>query len=193
MRLWAAADNSQIPSKAALRRAAAGRLRLTLHPPAVRGRTARRTRSMHAEHLPRRRIVMKTQGSWRSGSWTLAAAAAVALLALGGCNQQKSANETAKDVADARQDAAKNVAEERKEAADTAADSAKDQASAEYDVAVAQADGQRKIAKEKCESLQSDAQKACKDQADATYESAKAQAQATLDAAKRSGSAQPAQ
>jgi hypothetical protein len=125
-------------------------------------------------------------------SWTLAVAAAVGMCALAGCNQRESANETAKDVSAARQDAQENVAEERKEANDVAKEGSEDRAAAEYDVAVAQADGQRKVAKEKCETLSSDAQKACKDQAEATYDSAKAQAQSTLDAAKRSGSAEPA-
>ena len=37
-------------------------------------------------------------------SWTLAVAAAVGLCALAGCNQRESANETAKDVAEERQD-----------------------------------------------------------------------------------------
>ena len=100
-------------------------------------------------------------------SWTLAVAAAVGLCALAGCNQRESASETAKDVAEERQDANENVAEERREAADTAMENTEDRAAAEYDVAVAQADGQRKIAKEKCETLAGDAQKACKDQADA--------------------------
>ena len=131
----------------------------------------------------------KTLNKWTAGSWPLAVAAALGLFALAGCNQRESANETAKDVTAARQDANQNVAEEKKEAADVATQSTEDRAAAEYDVAVAQADGQRKIAKEKCETLAGDAQKSCKDDADAGYESAKAQAQATLDAAKRSGSA----
>ena len=101
-------------------------------------------------------------------SWTLAVAAAVGMCALAGCNQRESANETAKDVAEERQDAQANVAEERREAAEVATEGAEDRAAAEYDVAVAQADGQRKVAKEKCETLGSDAQKACKDQAEAT-------------------------
>ena len=125
----------------------------------------------------------KTLNKWTAGSWPLAVAAALGLFALAGCNQRESANETAKDVAAARQDA------NQKEAADVATQGTEDRAAAEYDVAVAQADGQRKVAKEKCEALAGDAQKSCKDQADAGYESAKAQAQATLDAAKRSGSA----
>ena len=125
-------------------------------------------------------------------SWTLAVAAAVGMCALAGCNQRESANETAKDVAEARQDAQAERGRRAQEAADVATEGSEDRAAAEYDVAVAQADGQRKVAKEKCETLGSDAQKACKDQAEATYESAKAQAQATLDAAKRSGSAEPA-
>jgi len=77
----------------------------------------------------------------RSGLLAIAAAAAV--FALAGCNQRESANETAKDVAEARKDANQNVAEEKREAADSAADTQKDRASAEYDVAIAQADGGR--------------------------------------------------
>ena len=46
-------------------------------------------------------------------SWTLAVAAAVGVCALAGCNQRESANETAKDVAEERQDAQQNVAEEK--------------------------------------------------------------------------------
>lgn len=122
----------------------------------------------------------------------LAVAAVASLFALAGCNKRESAQETAKDVAEATQDKQENVAEERREAAGVATEGAEDRSAAEYDVAVAQADGNRKVEKEKCETLGSDAQKACKDQADATYEAAKAQAQATLDASKRSGSAEPA-
>ena len=66
-----------------------------------------------------------------NSSWILAVAAAAGLCALAGCNQRESTQETAKDVANARQDANQNVAEERKEAADTAVDNAKDQAAAE--------------------------------------------------------------
>ena len=86
-------------------------------------------------------------------SWTLAVAAAVGMCALAGCNQRESANETAKDVAEARQDANENVAEEKREAGEVATEGMEDRAAAEYDVAVAQADGQRKVAKEKCETL----------------------------------------
>jgi hypothetical protein len=173
-----------------------GRLRLTKSTCSVRERAAIAARKIHPDEWFSIRIVfppgrsellMKTYSSW-----TLAVAAAVGVCALAGCNQRESANETAQDVSEARQDAQENVAEERREAAGVATEGAEDRAAAEYDVAVAQADGARTVAKEKCETLGSDAQKACKDQADATYESAKAQAQATLDASKRSGSAEPA-
>ena len=80
-------------------------------------------------------IVTKTYSSW-----TLAVAAAVGVCALAGCNQRESAQETANDVAEERQDAQENVAEERREAAETATDNMEDRAAAEYDVAVAQAD-----------------------------------------------------
>jgi hypothetical protein len=197
--MWALADSrraaavSPIPVNRAVDRGKkrASRRRLTLAARVFRGRRRGYARTMPATNesiRPFRRVpVMKTYSSW-----TLAVAAAVSLCALAGCNKRESANETATDVAEERQDAQENVAEERREAADVATEGAEDRAAAEYDVAVAQADGTRKVAKEKCETLASDAQQACKDQADATYESAKAQAQATLDAAKRSGSADPA-
>ncbi len=128
----------------------------------------------------------------KANSWTLAVAALMGVCALAGCNKRESAQETAKDVSAARQDAQETVSEEKRAAADTATQGAIDRAAAEYDVAVAQADGQKKVATEKCEVLDGDSQKACKDLAAAAYESAKAQAQATLDAARRSGSAQAA-
>jgi outer membrane murein-binding lipoprotein Lpp len=165
-----------------------GRWRLTSHPHQFRGRCPGRACSMHSDgpKLSRSEPVMNTHGKW-----ILAAAAALSLCALAGCNQRESTQETATDVAEARQDANENVAEERREAADAAVEGSMERAAAEYDVAVAQADGQRKVAKEKCETLPSDAQQACKDQADATYELAKSQAQATLDAARSAGSANP--
>ena len=76
-------------------------------------------------------------------NWTLAVAAAVGVFALAGCSQRESANETAQDVAEARQDATENVAEEKREAGEVATEGMEDRAAAEYDVAVAQADGQR--------------------------------------------------
>jgi len=145
-----------------------------------------------AQHAPDENFRGDDNVTKTYSGWTLAVAAAMGVCALAGCNQRESANETAKDVAEERQDAQQNVAEEKREAADVATEGKEDRAAAEYDVAVAQADGERKVAKEKCETLGSDAQKACKDQAEASYESAKAQAQATLDAAKHSGSAEPA-
>jgi hypothetical protein len=161
----------------------AGRPSLTHAARFVRGRVAPRERSIRFRNHPQETTIVIKQ------NWTLAVAAAVGVLALAGCNQRESANETAQDVSEARQDATENVAEEKREAGEVATEGSEDRAAAEYDVAVAQADGQRKVAKEKCETLASDAQQACKDQAEATYESAKAQAQAQLDAAKGSGSA----
>jgi hypothetical protein len=155
----------------------------TTHRPRAPSRT-------HAQHHSRNFIHQELNKVIKQ-NWTLAVAAAVGVLALAGCNQRESANETAKDVSEARQDANENVAEEKKEAGEVAMESAEDRAAAEYDVAVAQADGARKVAKEKCETLQGDAQSACKDQAEASYESSKASAQAQLDAAKASGSAAP--
>ena len=73
----------------------------------------------------------KTLNKWAAGSWPLAVAAALGMFALAGCNQRESANETAKDVTAARQDANQNVAEEKKEAADVATQGTEDRAAAE--------------------------------------------------------------
>ena len=70
-----------------------------------------------------------------NSSWTLAVAAVMSVLALAACNKRESAQETAKDVSAARQDAQENVAQEKREAADTATQGAEDRAAAEYDVA----------------------------------------------------------
>jgi len=77
---------------------------------------------------------------------------------LAACNNAKSPDTAAKDLASADQSASK----------DMSADA--------YNVAVAQADGDHKIAIQKCETLQGHDQQVCKDQADANYDAAKANA-----------------
>jgi hypothetical protein len=107
------------------------------------------------------------------------------------CNNAKSPQTVANDVATARQKAATEVANAEQSAAkkDESAQSTVDQkaqdlnsteAKGAYDVATAKADGDHKIALEKCLALAGDAQKACKDKADANYDLAKANAKATL-------------
>ena len=108
-----------------------------------------------------------------------------------GCNNAKSPDAVATDVASAQQKRAAEVADAKKDAAKEAAkadakvgDKANDlnttTAKGAYDVAMAQADGDHKVALQKCEALSGDAQKACKDQADAKYDLAKANAKSTL-------------
>jgi hypothetical protein len=110
-----------------------------------------------------------------------------AALALAGCNQSKSPEDVAKDVAKAEQKANKEVtkSEERAQSAlDKSYDKINDQevkfnndaAHQTYNVAVAKADGDRKVALATCESQSGDAQKACKDQAEADYKATRADA-----------------
>lgn len=118
---------------------------------------------------------------------------AVAMVA--GCNNAKSPDAVANDVAAAQAKRATEVADARKDAAkdannaeakvdDKTNDLNKANAKGEYDVAMAQADGDHKVATQKCDAMSGDAQKACKDQADAKYDLAKANAKAMLAAQK---------
>jgi hypothetical protein len=90
---------------------------------------------------------------------------------LAGCNNAKSPDAAAKDIAAADQSAAAKVADAQR-------DAQKDMSADAYNVAVAQADGDHKVAIQKCETLQGHDQQACKDQADADYDAAKANAKA---------------
>jgi hypothetical protein len=92
-----------------------------------------------------------------------------ALGLLTACNNAKSPDTAAKDLAAADQSAAKEVAQAQH-------DAQKDMSADAYNVAVAQADGDHKIAIQKCETLQGHDQQVCKDQADAEYDAAKANA-----------------
>jgi hypothetical protein len=94
------------------------------------------------------------------------------LLAVAACNNAKSPDKVADNVAEASQSASKEVAEAKH-------DQQKDMSSDAYDVAVARADGDHKVATEKCDALGGHDQKVCKDQADADYEAAKANAKAS--------------
>ena len=123
----------------------------------------------------------------------------VALLAVAaapGCNNAKSPDSVANDVAsaqakrasevaDAKQDAAKDANKAEAKVNDKTNDLDNTNAKGAYDVAMAQADGDHKVATQKCEALSGDAQKACKDQADARYDLAKANAKAMLAAQKQ--------
>jgi hypothetical protein len=95
-----------------------------------------------------------------------------ALLAAAACNNAKSPDKVAENVAEAKQSASKEVAEAKR-------DQQKDMSSDAYEVAVARADGEHKVAMQKCDVLEGRDQKICKDQADAEYEAAKANAKAS--------------
>jgi hypothetical protein len=101
-----------------------------------------------------------------------ASAAVAALAMLGACNNAKSPDSAAHDIAAANQSAAGEVADAQR-------DQQKDMSADAYNVAIAQADGDHKVAIQKCETLQGHDQQVCKDQADADYEAAKANAKAT--------------
>src|SRR5580658_6248875 len=119
---------------------------------------------------------------------------AVAALALAGCNQSKSPEEVAKDVAKAEQKANNEVAkseEHAQSALDKSYEKVNDQevkfnndaAHEAYNVAVAKADGNRKVALATCESQSGSAQKECKDQAEADYKAARADARVAAEVA----------
>jgi hypothetical protein len=114
---------------------------------------------------------------------------------ISGCNNPKSPDAVASDVAsaqakratevaDARQDAAKDSSKAEAKVDDKTVDLNNANAKGAYDVAMAQADGDHQVATQRCEALSGDSQKACKDQADAKYDLAKANAKAMLAAQK---------
>jgi hypothetical protein len=119
----------------------------------------------------------------------LTSAIAATILMLAGCNNAKSPETVAKDVAAAEQKAATEVANSEKDAAKDlgkAADKVDDTlvnfnnaaAKDAYNLAVAKADGDLKVALANCLAQSGDAQKTCKDQAQADYNAVKANAKA---------------
>ena len=126
----------------------------------------------------------------------LAAGIAATVLAMTGCNNAKSPDEVAKEVASAEQNSTTEVSKSEDKAAKDlggAADKVDDKLIAfnndaardAYNVAVAKADGDRKVALANCDSVSGDAQKACKRQADADYDAAKANAKAVAESQKQ--------
>jgi len=108
-------------------------------------------------------------------------------LVVSGCNNAKSPDSVAADVAKARQKAVDAVAEVQNDALhddakmeakldDKSADLANTEARGNYDVAMQKAEGAHDISLQKCNALDGDAQKKCKNQADADYDTAKASA-----------------
>jgi hypothetical protein len=121
---------------------------------------------------------------------------AVSVVLMAGCNNAKSPDAVAKDVATAEQKAAAEVSKSEQKASNDlgkAADRVDDKVVAfnntaakdAYDLAVAKADGDRKVALANCSALGSDSQKRCKDQADADYTAVKANAKAAAQSEKQ--------
>jgi hypothetical protein len=117
------------------------------------------------------------------------AAAAAAMLALGGCNKAESPDKVQRDVAKATADAERKderaAEKEAKADASITNDVVKDvdkanqkEVNAAADDAVTQAEGENKIALAKCAALGGDAQKTCKEQANAELKLAKERAKA---------------
>jgi hypothetical protein len=126
----------------------------------------------------------------------LASMIAIAAFGMAACNNAKSPDTVAKDVANAEQKAANEVAKSENSAAKDLNGAANnvgdkliafnnDAAKDAYNLAVASADGDRKVALAKCESANGDAQKMCKDQAEADYTAAKANAKAVAQSQKQ--------
>jgi hypothetical protein len=121
---------------------------------------------------------------------------ALTFVIVSGCDNAKSPDTVAKDVAAAEQKASTEVANSEKDASKDigkAADKVDDKlvdlnnaaAKDAYNLAVAKADGNRKVAAANCLAASGDAQKACKDQADADYNAAVADAKAAAQSEKR--------
>ena len=114
-------------------------------------------------------------------------ALALGAFLLAACNQGKSPDQVAAEVAKAQDKANaelsraelhadKDVAKAAGKVDDKLTDLNNDAATDAYKVAVARADGDHKIALARCDSMSGDAQKACRTQADANYDTAKANA-----------------
>jgi hypothetical protein len=99
-------------------------------------------------------------------------------IALCGCNNAKSPDAIANDVAKTEQKADAKVDDKLKNLNN------KD-AKGVYDVAMTAAEGDHNVALEQCNALSGAAQKDCKDKADADYDLVKARAKADLSAAKQ--------
>jgi hypothetical protein len=120
---------------------------------------------------------------------------AISVLILAGCNNAKSPDAVAKDVAAAEQKASNEVAKSETDAKDLNKAAQKvddklvafnnDAAKDAYNLAVAKADGDRKVAIANCSALAGDAQKSCKDQADTDYSTVEANAKAAAQSEKQ--------
>jgi hypothetical protein len=115
---------------------------------------------------------------------------------LSGCNNAKSPDTVANEVAAAQQAANKKVADARAEAAKDEAqaldkvnagnhDLKNAEATGTYEVAMAKAEGAHKIALENCNAVSGDSQSKCRDMADADYAAAEANSKLAEVSAKR--------
>jgi hypothetical protein len=115
---------------------------------------------------------------------------------LAGCNQGKSPDQVAAEVAKAQdkantelaraeQHADKDVANAAGKVDDKLNDLNNDAATEAYKVALAKADGDHKVALAQCDSISGDAQKTCRIQADSNYDTAKANAKTMEQAQKQ--------
>lgn len=122
----------------------------------------------------------------------LTSALVIVTFCIAACNNAKSPDTVAKDVATAEQKASTEVTNSENSAAKDlggAAEKVDDKliafnnaaAKDAYNLAVANADGDRKVALAKCEAESGDAQKKCKDQAEGDYNAAKANAKAAAE------------
>lgn len=145
--------------------------------------------------MRKRLIVESFKGGKTMQKLVISMVALCAVAMVSGCNDAKSPDAVANDVAaaqakrasevaDAKQDAAKETNQAEARVDDKTNDLNNASAKGAYDVAMAQADGDHKVASQKCEAMSGDSQKACKDQADAKYDLAKANAKAMLAAQK---------
>jgi hypothetical protein len=114
---------------------------------------------------------------------------------LAGCNQGKSPDQVAAEVAKAQDKANTELARAEQHADKDVANAAgrvddrlsalnNDAATDAYKVALARADGDHKVQLAQCDSMSGDAQKACRNQADSNYDTAKANAK-TLEQAQK--------
>jgi PBP1b-binding outer membrane lipoprotein LpoB len=116
-------------------------------------------------------------------------ALALGAFLLAACNQGKSPDQVAAEVAKAQDKANaelsraelhadKDVAKAAGKVDDKLTDLNNDAATDAYKVALAKADGDHKVALAQCDSMSGDAQKSCRNQANADFDAAKANAKA---------------
>jgi hypothetical protein len=119
----------------------------------------------------------------------LTSVVSLSILMLAGCDNAKSPDTVAKDVAAAEQKASTEVANSENAAAKDLGKAANqvddklvafnnDAAKDAYNIAIAKADGDRKVALANCLAQSGDAQKMCKDRAEADFDAVKADAKA---------------